>query len=82
MSQIMIYHYPDSTGDAKQVRVAGRILISYPNEHIYLVRGMRQLQVYYGLQITNHNTLLDALEDFHNCCEHSSGVSRNCTPRG
>lgn len=82
MSQIMIYHYPDSTGKKQQMRVSGEILISYADEHIYLVRGILKFQVYYGLQTTNHNTLLDALEDFYNCCEHSSGVSRNFTPRG
>jgi hypothetical protein len=72
MSQIMIYHYPDSTGKKQQVRVGGEILISYPNEHIYLVRGILKFQVYYGLQTTNHETLDEALKAFYNCCKHSS----------
>ena len=67
----MIYHYPDSTGKKQQMRVAGEIVISYPSEHIYLVRGMLHFLVYYGLQTTSHETLHAALEDFHNCCKHN-----------
>jgi hypothetical protein len=76
----MTYQYRDWIGEIQTVVVKGEVILSNPDNHIYLAKlSINTYRVHYGLQRTFHGSLEDAVADFGNCFLHAQGCLEEVT---